>query len=110
MLQLNQKKYEQGKWKPPILKTQAVRDQGIAEVIEQIENHAAYLKTSSGSLPFRLGKERVRQELAEMVKNRLIKGVFEQLKNSGQFEAAVTAIVNKETDPYTACERLIPSK
>ena len=45
-----------------------------------------------------------------MIKNRLVQELFEQLKNNGRFDAAVTEIVNKEIDPYTACDRLIPSQ
>lgn len=110
MIDLNHKKYRQAGWVPPILRTQATDDQGIIEVIEQLENHRAKLKQSSGALPSRRAKEQVKQELTEMIKNRLVQGVLEQLKHNSQFEAAVTAIVNKETDPYTECDRLIPSE
>jgi putative protein kinase ArgK-like GTPase of G3E family len=79
-------------------------------MIGQIEKHAEYLKESSDSLPFRRGRVQVRQELAEMIRNRLVQLVFEQLKDNNRFEAAVEAIVNKELDPYTASERLLPSK
>ena len=110
MIDMNHQKYRQAGWEPPILRTEAIDDRGIAEVIEQLENHRANLKQSSGALPSRRAKEQVEKELAEMIKNRLFQGVLEQLKHNSQFEAAVTAIVNKETDPYSACDRLIPTE
>jgi hypothetical protein len=61
-------------------------------------------------MPFRRRKEKVREELAEMVKSRLIQGVFEQLLETGDFEDAVDSVVNGETDPYTACDRLVIGK
>lgn len=110
MLDLNNRNYEQGLWKPPILKTQANMDKGIRTLVEQIEKHAEYLKRSSGAAVLRRGKAQVRRELSEMIKNRLVQKIFEQIRNDGRFEAAVTAIVNQEMDPYTACDRLIPSE
>jgi len=65
---------------------------------------------SSEGLPFRRRKEKVREELAEMVKNRIIQGVFEQLLESGAFEEAVDSIVDGKTDPYTACDSLVIPK
>jgi putative protein kinase ArgK-like GTPase of G3E family len=65
---------------------------------------------SSGGLPFRRKKEKVREELAEMVKNRIIQGVFEELLKTGDFEEAVDSIVEGKTDPYTACDSLVIPK
>ncbi len=65
---------------------------------------------STGGLPLRRKKEKVREELAEMLKSRLIQGVFEELLKTGEFEEAVDSIVNGETDPYTACDGLILPK
>jgi LAO/AO transport system kinase len=110
MIDMDQRKYEKGRWKPPILKAEAVFDKGVEEMLEEIERHRKYLKESTGGLPFRRRKERVREELAEMVKNRLIQGVFGQLLKTGEFEEAVESIVNGEMDPYTACDSLILPK
>jgi LAO/AO transport system kinase len=110
MIDMGQKKYDEGRWKPPILKAEAVFDKGVAELLEEIENHSKYLIDSTGGLPFRRRKEKVREELAEMVKNRLIRGVFDQLAESGEFEKAVESIVEGKIDPYSACDNLILPK
>jgi LAO/AO transport system kinase len=110
MIDMDQRKYEEGSWKPPILKAEAVFDKGVVEMLEEVENHGKYLMESTGGLPFRRRKEKVREELAEMVKNRLIQEVFEQVSKTGEFEEAVDSIVNGETDPYTACDSLILPK
>ncbi|NIR17256.1 MAG: hypothetical protein GWN86_26415 [Desulfobacterales bacterium] len=65
---------------------------------------------SGGGLPLRRREEKVREELAEMVKNRIIQGVFEELLKTGDFEEAVDSIVNGRTDPYTACDSLVIPK
>jgi LAO/AO transport system kinase len=106
MIDMGQDKYQKGKWRPPILKVEAVFDKGVAELLEEINRHREYLIGASGPL-IRRTKEKVRQELAEMVKNRLIEEIFDELTESGKFEQAVDAILSGQTDPYTACDDLI---
>jgi LAO/AO transport system kinase len=106
MIDMGQDKYQKGKWRPPILKVEAVFDKGVAELLEQIERHREYLMGAGG--PFlRRTREKVREELAEMVKNRLIEEIFDELTESGKFEQAVDDILSGETDPYTACDDLV---
>jgi len=107
MIDMDQKKYKDGKWKPPILKTQAVFDQGVKELMDTIEEHRLYNFKTHGDLPFRKRKDRVGQELAEMVKARLIEEVLGGLVESGAFDMVVEEIVSGKLDPYTACERIV---
>lgn len=110
MIEMDQKRYEEGKWKPPILMAEAVFDKGIPEILEEIENHGKYLIKSAGSLNFRREKAKVREELKEMVKGRLIQAVFYQLTESGEFERAVESIIEGKIDPYTASDNLVLPK
>ncbi|MBC8461392.1 MAG: methylmalonyl Co-A mutase-associated GTPase MeaB [Deltaproteobacteria bacterium] len=107
MIEMDQKRYEEGKWKPPILMAEAVFDKGMPEILEEIENHGKYLIKSAGSLNFRKEKTQVREELKEMVKSRLIQAVFYQLTESGEFERAVESIIEGKVDPYTASDNLV---
>ncbi|MFP4086044.1 MAG: methylmalonyl Co-A mutase-associated GTPase MeaB [Desulfobacteraceae bacterium] len=107
MIEMDQKKYDEGGWKPPILKVEAVFDKGVAEFIDEIDRHARYLVDSGIGLHFRSNQERVRQELAEMVKGRLIEEVLSTLTDTGDFDRAVESITQGKTDPYTACDQLV---
>ena len=107
MIEMDQKKYDEGGWKPPILKVEAVFDKGVAEFIDEIDRHARYLVDSGIGLHFRSNQERVRQELAEMVKGRLIEEVLNTLTDTGDFDRAVESITEGNTDPYTACDQLV---
>jgi LAO/AO transport system kinase len=109
MIDMGQEKYGEGKWCPPILKVEAVFDRGVAELLEEIERHRKYLIGGGGPV-LRRTREKVREELAEMVKNRLIEEIFDELTESGEFEQAVEAILSGKTDPYTACDDLIIPK
>ena len=110
MIDMDQKKYAGGKWKPPILKAQAVFDKGVAEIIEEIEKHRKYLEENEGGLEFRKRKERVLVELEDMVKNRLIEEVLGKITETGEFENAVKDITEGKIDPYTACDNLVLPK
>ena len=109
MIEMGQDKYQGGKWRPPILKIEAVFDKGVAELLEEIERHRKYLIGAGGPV-LRRTKGKVREELAEMVKNRLIEEIFDELTGSGEFEQAVEAILSGKTDPYSACDDLIIPK
>jgi len=110
MLDMNQSKYNEGRWKPPILKAEAVLDKGVSELLEEIEKHREFLLSASGGPNFRKTREKVREELAEMVKDRLIQEVFEGLRESGEFEKAVETVMSGKADPYTACDDLVLPK
>ncbi|MBW1781188.1 MAG: methylmalonyl Co-A mutase-associated GTPase MeaB [Deltaproteobacteria bacterium] len=107
MIDMDQKKYDRGAWKPPIIKVQAVFDKGVEEFLEAVDRHATYLAGTAGGLDFRGSATKVRQELGEMIKARLIEEVLDRLTESGEFDRAVEMIVEGKKDPYTACEDLV---
>lgn len=107
MINMDQAKYDEGGWRPPILKAQAVFDKGIVELLEEIDRHNEFLIETRGDLYFRKRKNKVREELTEMVKARLIEEVIDKLNENGAFNKAVDSIVEGKTDPYTACDNLV---
>ncbi len=110
MMNIDQRKHEEGRWNRPILKAQAISDKGVAELLEEIDKHGRYLAETGGGLHFRKRRGNVREELAEMVKNRLIENVMNKLTETGEFDRAVESIVDGDTDPYTACDNLVIPK
>ena len=107
MINMDQAKYDEGGWRPPILKAQAVFDKGIIELLEEIDRHNEFLIETRGDLYFRKRKNKVREELTEMVKARLIEEVIDKLNENGAFNKAVDSIVEGKIDPYTACDNLV---
>ena len=107
MIDMDQKKYERKGWLPSVLRTQAVFDKGVTELLEEIDKHGRHLLQTVKGVNIRRRKDRVTQELAEMVKNRLIEKVLHRLTDTSAFYKAVDLIVGGETDPYTACDNLV---
>ncbi|MBC8460712.1 MAG: methylmalonyl Co-A mutase-associated GTPase MeaB [Deltaproteobacteria bacterium] len=110
MINMDQRKYEEGGWRPPILKAQAVFDKGVVELLKEIDRHGEFLKETWGDLHFRKRKDKVREELTEMVKARLVEEVIDKLNENGAFNKAVDSIVEGKMDPYTACDSLVLPK
>ena len=96
-----------GKWRPPIIKAQAIADKGTVELVQAIEKHKEYLAKFEDLSGFSGRRERARKELADMVKAKLIEEVFRESKGENPFEEAVDSIVEGKMDPYTACDNLV---
>jgi LAO/AO transport system kinase len=109
MLDMNQRRLK-GAWKPPIVKVQAIADIGVSDLMEEIENYKKYIEASNLKFGFRLNKEKIRQELIEMVKNQLIQEALKRLIKSNEFEETINSIAEGKIDPYSACDNLILPK
>ena len=108
MIEMDEKRYKDG-WKPPILTAQAVFDKGVKEILDEISKHRKHLE-SSAQIQSKRKYEKVRNDLSEMIKDKIIQDVFNEIINSGEFETAIQSIVKREIDPYTACDTIISKK
>jgi len=91
-------------WKPPVVKTSALTGEGIAQVLEYIEQHKAYLKT--GVFDERR-KERVENELIEALKEKITESILNDFRRRGEWKKLTQKILTRQTNPYTAAEELL---
>jgi len=108
MIEMDENRYEGG-WKPPIVTTQAVFNQGVEDVLEQIEKHRLFL-SSSAELQSNLKYEKAKNDLTEMIKDRIITDILADLVHSGDFEQAIQSIMERTVDPYTACDTILSTR
>jgi len=108
MIEMDEKRYKDG-WKPPILTAQAVFDKGIKEILDEIEKHRTYV-TSSLERQSMLKCEKARNDLSEMIKDKIVHEVLDDIIHSGEFEEALQLILKREIDPYTACDTIVLKK
>jgi LAO/AO transport system kinase len=92
-------------WEVPVLKTAALKGQGIRELADAIDRHCSFLETS-GRLEEALRK-RARRQLLSLAKGELLARVLASAEADGHVERLVEAIARREVDPHTAAERLI---
>jgi LAO/AO transport system kinase len=96
MLELNQTMVD---WRPPVKRTVASKGEGIAELIDAIEEHISYLQ-KSGQLSIRR-TERTKNELLALLDERIGRYILEHVTQGGNFDAIVAAVEKREKDPYT---------
>jgi len=108
MIEMDEKRYKDG-WKPPILTAQAVFDKGITEILDEIDKHRKHLQSSTQIQSMRK-YEKARNDLSEMIKDKIIHDVFDEIIHSGEFETTLQSILKGEVDPYTACDTIVLKK
>jgi LAO/AO transport system kinase len=110
MIEMGQKNDGPEAWKPPIIVTEALHNKGVRELMAETERHREYLIKSTGSMKNSdWRKKRIREELMEMVKERLVQDALVPLVKSGEIERFVEAVAKGVQDPYSACEKLVSS-
>jgi LAO/AO transport system kinase len=85
------------------MKCVATRGEGIAELVDALDRHKAWLDgTETGRLRRRL---RLAEELREALRETLIEAATDAL--GGALDQAVLDVEQKTIDPYTATEQLL---
>ncbi len=95
-----------GSWLPPIMKTVAVRGEGVEELRNWIEAHKSYLY-ETGQIA-RRENTRAAAVLDHILRDQLLAALFARLPE-GQLAATVAAIAERKCDPYTAAGQLVDS-
>lgn len=90
-------------WAIPVLKTEAVRDQGIAELLAAIQRHQEWL-THSGKRKERLERF-LKNEVAEIAQEKLLAYLEERLTTPEGLNV-LQDLQERKLDPYTAHQKL----
>jgi LAO/AO transport system kinase len=96
---LSLESYE-GRWRPPIVKTEATTGKGVPELVAQIEKFRAHTASALGERRRARAEFRVRQLLAD----RFVHHVERNVLAPGDFAALLDRIAARETDPYTVVD------
>ena len=95
--------HAEGAWVPPVLRSVALRGEGIDALVEACEAHRAWLATTDEGAYLRA--ERLKDELDRLLRAMLFERATRALgERCAQAEASVVA---GDEDPYTAAERLV---
>jgi LAO/AO transport system kinase len=91
-------------WRPPLLKTIALRGEGAPLLADAVERHLAFLR-DSGQLQARntrLAQEELRRILGQELLDRLLDQV-----QAKEWDALTQGIAQRDVDPYTAADTLL---
>ena len=90
---------DQTQWLVPVLETIATESTGITELVTQIEAHKIHLQSTNGWLEQE--KIRSRREIEQLLQARFM-ARFQTAISHDDRNQLITAIANREIDPYTA--------
>ncbi len=92
-------------WKPPIVKTIAVENQGTDTLVEAIEKHRIFLQQSGKLTKNR--REKTRQETLALLRDEISRNVLEKVLGNGRFDDLIDDIVAHKKDPYNSVQEII---
>ena len=95
--------FEEGEWRPPIVKTEATTGRGVADLLETVDRFRAHTAATQGSRRRARAEWRVRELLGQ----RFLRHVEDQVLAAGEFETILQRIAARDLDPYTAVEGIL---
>jgi LAO/AO transport system kinase len=96
-----------GDWRPPILKTVASRNEGVAEVVDDLEKHRAWLEETGGLRTRRIRRAADEVEAIALTTLRERMGDLRSGQGVGGLDELAVEVVDARIDPYTAADRLV---
>jgi len=95
----------EGAWKPPVLSTMALDNEGVAELARDIARHREYL-VESGLLTLK-DAQRMKAELLSILSLKVEEAAGRALEDGGAASELVRRMVARDLDPHTAAEELV---
>jgi LAO/AO transport system kinase len=88
--------------RPPVLKTSALKGEGIQEVVDHLLTLNRGEESGSG-----IQQERVREEILTLLEREIYRFVRSAWRENGTLDAAVSEVVSGTQDPYSVAERML---
>jgi LAO/AO transport system kinase len=92
-----------GRWRPPVLMTEATANKGVAEVLDAVERFR--LETGDRQSTRRQGRAVAR--LHDLLAHRFLQFVEQEVLGPHDLEAYAERIARREVDPYTAAAEIL---
>lgn len=92
-------------WTPPVLRTVAARNEGVAELIAATDRHFEYLETS-GNLG-RRRRARLRERVVDVVEARVRSRLWTDAGTNAWLDAQLPALETGATNPFDVADALL---
>jgi LAO/AO transport system kinase len=95
--------FADGRWRPPIVKTEATTGKGVTELVDTIRRFRAHTAPTLG------GRRRARAEfrVRELLAHGFVQHVEQNVLAAGEFDTLLDKIAARETDPYTVVDSIV---
>ena len=94
-----------GSWKVPIVRTEAVKAEGVAELVEKIEEHRAHIE-EEGTLQERR-RRNLMNEVLELATVRMRRKLDATARDDDEVQALLQQVVERRLDPASAAAQLL---
>jgi LAO/AO transport system kinase len=100
---LSLESFDAGRWRPPIVKTEATTGRGVTALVEAIDRFRARTAATLGQ------RRRARAEfrVKELLAHRFVQHVANRVLAAGEFDAILDRIGARATDPYSAVDDIV---
>ncbi len=92
-------------WTPPVVETVATTGEGVAELLDVLADHRAFLE-SSGQL-VETTRDRYAEEIRTLLRDDAATLLEDEIAARGGIESLVDAVMARETDPYTIADEIV---
>jgi LAO/AO transport system kinase len=94
-----------GSWRVPIVKTEASRGAGVAELVERLEEHRTHI-LAEGQLAERR-RRNLRNEVLAIATSRMRRRLEEDLHEDPEFKRLIEQVIERRLDPASAAATLL---
>ena len=92
-------------WTSPVVMTAAARNEGVDQLLKNIEEHLHFFKNHADLLDLR--KNRLRKEVIRRAELAIQQKLFSYLETECDLESILQDIVEGRIDPYSGAEALV---
>jgi LAO/AO transport system kinase len=92
-------------WRVPIVKTEAERGRGIAELVERLDEHRAQILAGGGLAQRR--RRNLRNEVLALASARMRRRLEEELREDPEFQRLLDEVLARKLDPASAAAALL---
>jgi LAO/AO transport system kinase len=96
---------EHGTERPPVIRTIAVKGEGLEPLIQGITRHRASAGASGAAVSRR--RDRSRWRLVDLIRERVLRWASEETSGDGALQAAALRIYERSEDPYEAADSIL---
>jgi len=107
MIEMNKERKIKGGWKPSIFLIEAIKNEGVEDLMKGIEEHRTFLLKKGPDYLKKFQYDQAHMELFDLIKQDCVEVLHDHLKRSGKWEQYIQDLVHKKTDPYTLSEEII---
>lgn len=93
------------KWHVPVLKTVAAKNEGVKEVVDTIEKHAAYLASPEGTVKLR--SKMLEEECLTVLLHEVEQEIVTRWQDGGPYSEIHQDLVSGKRNPYAGVQALL---